>query len=68
MFAASPARTTWPHQVGPVDIHVNSCLFMIIRLGPWESKCADSSLDWATCFYQKHMEFANVYRKFIYAK
>ena len=40
----------WPHQVGPVGSHVNSCLFMIIRLNvePQEIKCADlySSLDW----------------------
>ena len=24
----------WPHQVGPVGSHVNSCLFMIVRLEP----------------------------------
>ena len=26
----------WPHQVGLVDSHVNSCLFIIIRLGALE--------------------------------
>ena len=40
-------KPQWPHQVGPIGSHVNSCLFMIIRLEPLEIKCADlySSLD-----------------------